>query len=76
MTDNLDIHDPEPDEPGTADIVHQFLLERRAAANDQPAIQDLREAYDHHTAQDEFDHGRRTYLSMCDLFVLARGAGT
>jgi hypothetical protein len=72
MTDTFDIYDADPDEPDTADIVHQFLA--RWPAHDHPAIRDLREAYNHHTAQDEFDLGRRTYLSMCDLFVVARDA--
>ncbi len=72
MTDNIDINDPEPDQPDAADIVHQFLLERRAANDNDPDIQDLQEAYNHHTAQEEFDLRRRTHRSLCDLFVLVR----
>lgn len=66
----IDINDPNPDEP-TPDTIHKFLLGRWAANDTHPAHQELQEAYDYHTAQDEFDVGRRTYQVMWDAYILA-----
>jgi hypothetical protein len=70
MTDQLDIYDPEPNEL-TSDDVHQFLLERRAANDERPEIQQLWQSFDYHTAQEEFDLGRRTYSEMRRRFLAA-----